>query len=299
MRGPEQRWYRGDVLRRCKTGEVIEATPRSLAEKLRIVALGLLTGVPLIVASQWFLKVWTPRYYAGLDALAKTDPVASARKLAEFTSLLLLVPVLLGVGVAIGSVVAASRVVRAGRYPLPGAKVFRRTEVVGGWCARAWAVLLAALLLACMLVAWWSYVRVVAMFWDGYLGKIAVPVHANRSHPAGSARVFDIMMRPHHDADGLGRKFPRVPMRTTIDIPEREHALFTSLARAQHTSLSKLLLDLARRGLEAPEHVAETAASYRIDPETGLAVFRSGRPVTIDDVKALEDEDDARAYGAS
>jgi hypothetical protein len=88
-------------------------------------------------------------------------------------------------------------------------------------------------------------------------------------------------------------------MRTTIDIPEREHALFTSLARAQRTSLSKLLLDLARRGLETPEHVAETAASYRIDPETGLAVFRSGRPVTIDDVKALEEEDDARALGAS
>jgi hypothetical protein len=184
VRGLERPWYRIDVLYRCKTGEVIEATPRSLAEKLRIVALGLLTGVPLIVASQWFLKVRMPRYYAGLDALAKTDPVASARKLAEFTSLLLLVPVLLGVGVAIGSVVAASRVVRAGRYPLPGAKVFRRTEVVGGWCARLRTVLLAALLLACALAAWWSYVRVVAMFWNGYLDKITAPVHARRSHPA-------------------------------------------------------------------------------------------------------------------
>jgi hypothetical protein len=79
-------------------------------------------------------------------------------------------------------------------------------------------------------------------------------------------------------------------MRTTIDIPEREHALFTSLARAQHTSLSKLLLDLARRGLSAPTTLAEAPERYVIDPETGLGVFRSGRPITIDDVKALEDE---------
>ena len=37
-------------------------------------------------------------------------------------------------------------------------------------------------------------------------------------------------------------------VRTTIDIPEREHALFTSLARSQRVSLSKLLLDLAAKG---------------------------------------------------
>ena len=79
-------------------------------------------------------------------------------------------------------------------------------------------------------------------------------------------------------------------MRTTIDIPERDHALFTSLARAQRVSLSKLLLDLARRGLNAPAEVAEATASYAIDPQTGLGIFRSGRPITIDDVKALDDE---------
>ena len=80
-------------------------------------------------------------------------------------------------------------------------------------------------------------------------------------------------------------------MRTTIDIPEREHALYTSLAREQRTSLSKLLLDLAERGLESVNRVADTAPAYRVDPQTGLGVFRSGRPVTLDDVKALEDDD--------
>lgn len=79
-------------------------------------------------------------------------------------------------------------------------------------------------------------------------------------------------------------------MRTTIDIPEREHALYISLARAQRVSLSKLLLDLARRGLNAPSGVGEAGPSHAVDAQTGLAIFRSGRPVTIDDVKALEDE---------
>jgi len=88
-------------------------------------------------------------------------------------------------------------------------------------------------------------------------------------------------------------------MRTTIDIPEREHALYTSLARAQSTSLSKLLLNLARRGLESANRVSEAVPAYRVDPQTGLGVFRSGRPVTLDDVKAFEDDDGAYARCAS
>lgn len=79
-------------------------------------------------------------------------------------------------------------------------------------------------------------------------------------------------------------------MRTTIDIPEREHELFVSLAHSQRTSLSKLVVDLALRGLKAPARVAEDAAKYAISPVTGLPVFRSVRPITSDDVKALEDE---------
>ncbi|MDR2015327.1 MAG: hypothetical protein LBP99_06860 [Azoarcus sp.] len=88
-------------------------------------------------------------------------------------------------------------------------------------------------------------------------------------------------------------------MRTTIDIPEREHALYTSLAHTQRTSFSKLLLDLARRGLESPNRVADTVSAYQVDPQTGLGVFRSGRPVLLDDVKALEDDDDSSAREAS
>lgn len=84
-------------------------------------------------------------------------------------------------------------------------------------------------------------------------------------------------------------------MRTTLDIPEREHALFTSLAREQRTSFSKLVVQLALRGLKAPA-VEEQKADYEIDPETGLPVFRSGRSVTLEDIKVLEDQELER-YG--
>jgi len=88
-------------------------------------------------------------------------------------------------------------------------------------------------------------------------------------------------------------------MRTTIDIPEREHALYTSLARAQSTSFSKLLLNLARRGLESANRPGDAASACRVDPQTGLGVFRSGRPITLDDVRALDDDDGACAHEAS
>jgi hypothetical protein len=79
-------------------------------------------------------------------------------------------------------------------------------------------------------------------------------------------------------------------MRTTLDIPEREHALFTTLAREQHTSFSKLVVELALRGLKAPG-VSDAPAAYELDPETGLPVFHSGHPIGLEDVKALEDEE--------
>jgi hypothetical protein len=80
-------------------------------------------------------------------------------------------------------------------------------------------------------------------------------------------------------------------MRTTLDIPEREHALFTALARDRGISLSRLVVELALRGLKSPTSVAEAKAGYEVDPETGLPVFDSGRVITGDDIKALEDED--------
>ncbi len=162
-------WYRRDLFRSCKTGEVIEAQP--FAYRLRAVVVAVVLAAPLLAASNWLFKTWMPRHYAELDALAKTDPVASARQLAESTSLILLLPVLACVVMALLALVRVVRILRAGRRPLPGAKMFRRTEVVAGWCARVPAALVGLLLLACLFLTWSSYVGVVVFFWDGYLDK--------------------------------------------------------------------------------------------------------------------------------
>lgn len=78
-------------------------------------------------------------------------------------------------------------------------------------------------------------------------------------------------------------------MRTTIDIPERDHEVFRSLARAQGKSLSQVLVELARRGLQPLAEDREPGSVER-DPRTGLRVFRSGRPITSEEVRAfLED----------
>lgn len=80
-------------------------------------------------------------------------------------------------------------------------------------------------------------------------------------------------------------------MRTTIDIPEREHRIFKSLAHARNTSLSKIVVELARRGLETTGKVSEPEPKYEISPVTGFPTFRSERPVTAEDVRSLEDEE--------
>jgi len=49
--------------------------------------------------------------------------------------------------------------------------------------------------------------------------------------------------------------------------------------------------DAATENLETTSYVIEAAPVHRVDPQSGLSVFRFGRPVTLDDVKALEDDD--------
>ena len=167
-------WYRIDVFSGCKTGEVIEAEPRTLVQRLREIAPWIVLGVPALAATYWFFTVWTPRYTAELDALAKVDPLAGARKFAEFESLLLLQPVLFCVIACIVVAIRAIRLARAGRRPLPGDRVRVRTEVVAGWwCVRLPAILWGASALACMFGVWWSYVRLIAMFWGFYLDRLA------------------------------------------------------------------------------------------------------------------------------
>lgn len=55
--------------------------------------------------------------------------------------------------------------------------------------------------------------------------------------------------------------------------------------------MNQTMAGLIRRGLADPVATAEAAAGIgcRVDPATGLPVIRSRRPVTVEDVRALED----------
>lgn len=81
-------------------------------------------------------------------------------------------------------------------------------------------------------------------------------------------------------------------MRTTIDLPEELHRIATGLARHTGRSLSQTVAELMERGLEqrpaAP--AARAAAGFARDRTSGLPVVRSRRPITADDVGALEDQ---------
>ena len=61
--------------------------------------------------------------------------------------------------------------------------------------------------------------------------------------------------------------------------------------------IAQVVAELMRRGLDAPtagaggDHVGEPPAVYSISPVTGLpVVLGASRPITDEDVKALEDE---------
>lgn len=80
-------------------------------------------------------------------------------------------------------------------------------------------------------------------------------------------------------------------MRTTIDLPPDLHDAVTSIASHARKSMSQTVAELIRRGLAHPPQAAEAAhRGVRIDEGTGLPLIRSSRPVTAEDVRALEDE---------
>ncbi len=74
-------------------------------------------------------------------------------------------------------------------------------------------------------------------------------------------------------------------MRTTIDLPVDLLERTKAIARDTSRSLSEVVADLVRRGLEP----GATPSPVR-SPRTGLPVVSIGRVVTSEDVRSLEDE---------
>jgi hypothetical protein len=54
--------------------------------------------------------------------------------------------------------------------------------------------------------------------------------------------------------------------------------------------MNQTVADLIRRGLAPAAPVAGAAAAFRLHAATGLPQIRSARPVTAEDVRALDDE---------
>jgi hypothetical protein len=79
-------------------------------------------------------------------------------------------------------------------------------------------------------------------------------------------------------------------MRTTVDLPPDLHNVLRSLAASNQRSFSQVAVELMRRGLDAQAPGTAAAGVQSISPVTGLPQVRLPRAVSIEDVRALEDE---------
>jgi uncharacterized membrane protein len=76
-------------------------------------------------------------------------------------------------------------------------------------------------------------------------------------------------------------------MRTTIDLPDDLHRIAMSIARDTGQTLSHAVAVLLRRALEQSAPVERY-----LDSRTGFPVVRlGGAPITVEDVRALDDEE--------
>ncbi len=75
-------------------------------------------------------------------------------------------------------------------------------------------------------------------------------------------------------------------MRTTVDLPSDVHDRVSALARDRRTSLSAVVAELVGKALDG----GDRSSSIELHPETGWPLIRSGRIITTDDVRSLEDE---------
>jgi hypothetical protein len=74
-------------------------------------------------------------------------------------------------------------------------------------------------------------------------------------------------------------------VRTTLDLPEDVHRAVVALARDRAQPMGVVVAELVREALGTSEELR-----VEVDDETGLPLVRIGRPVTAEDVRALDDE---------
>lgn len=74
-------------------------------------------------------------------------------------------------------------------------------------------------------------------------------------------------------------------MRTTLDISDEAYYLAKAIARDQNRSLGRVVGDLILKSSKAGKGAPIKMSEY------GFPTFRCSRPVTTEDVKALDDEE--------
>ncbi len=76
-------------------------------------------------------------------------------------------------------------------------------------------------------------------------------------------------------------------MRTTIDLPPDLHNLARQLAYDSKRSMSEVVAELIRAGLQPSQLTGGRAGETT---HRGLPQVSVGRPITVEDVRSLEDE---------
>jgi len=73
-------------------------------------------------------------------------------------------------------------------------------------------------------------------------------------------------------------------MRTTVDLPDDLHALARELAHQQGKTLSGVIVEMLRKAIGSGDTTRHTLS------ETGWPTVSLDRPITIEDVRSLDDE---------
>jgi hypothetical protein len=101
----------------------------------------------------------------------------------------------------------------------------------------------------------------------------------------------DAKYRHRYGTGAVGRACPSfmrlcnyVVVRTTLDISDEAYYIAKAIARDQNRSLGRVVGDLILQSSKGTKGVSIMMSDY------GFPTFRCTRPVTTDDVKALDDE---------
>jgi hypothetical protein len=74
-------------------------------------------------------------------------------------------------------------------------------------------------------------------------------------------------------------------VRTTLDIPDEAYYVAKAIARDKNLSLGRVVADLILQSTRGPKSSKIAMSDY------GFPTFRCARPVSTEDVRALDDEE--------